>query len=356
MNALKKHFLLAGSAALLVLLLVGTLIIKHCSRAQSGKTARQEYLRELLGKGKPVFLSPSFLTDIPSGCSAQIPTESQIQTALGDPALFHRLHREKQFSAVLLSARESSRLLNGILLSSPLWTLTDVSPQGYLFRPAGSTPWSAPSAETIVRLHPDPTERTWWLIATAEALIAIKRNGEAEEILAMAAATKRLPSALLGARASLAASRGKWNEALTLSRQSLAKDATNNASRLIMIRSLIECGRQEEALAEARTLAQSNPNTETLFLLARGAHAANSSAEEISALRELVRIARREKLPLGASLTYLGQALARNGERGDALRAFQEAATAPELTAEQRLVIGELMNHLAPDQQIPTGK
>jgi hypothetical protein len=355
-NALKKHFLLTGSAALLVLLLVGISLLKHCSPAQSGKTVRQEYLRELLGKGKPLFLSPSFLPDIPAGGSAQIPTESEIESALGDPAIFHRLHREKQFSAVLLSAREPSRMLSVTLLSSPLWTLTDVSPQGYLFRPAGSTPWSAPSAETIARLYPDPTERTWWLVATAENLIAIKRNGEAEELLAMAAATKRLPSALLGARASLAASRGKWNEALTLSRQSLAKDANNNASRQILIRALIECGRQDEALTEARILARSNPNTETLFLLARAAHAANSNAEEISALRELVRIARRKKLPLGASLTYLGQAHARNGERGNALKAFQEAGNAPELTADQRLMIGELMNHLAPDQQFPSGK
>ncbi len=356
MNALKKHFLLAGSAALLVLLLVGTFLLKHRSPAQTGKTARQEYLRELLGKGKPLFLSPSFLTDIPAGGTAQIPARSEIESALEDPAIFHRLHREKQFSAVLLSGSEPSRRLNESLLASPLWTLADVSPQGYLFRPAGSAPWLPPSAEMIVRLHPDPTERTWWLIATAENLIAIKRNGEAQELLAMAAATKRLPSALLGARASLAASRGKWNEALTLSRQSLAKDATNNASRMILIRALIECSRQEEALTEARPLARSNPTTETLFLLARASHAANSNAEEISALRELVRIARREKLPLGASLTYLGQAHARNGERGDALRAFQEAGNAPELTADQRLMIRELMDHLAPDQQFPKGK
>ncbi len=356
MNALKKHFLLSGSAALLALLLVGISLLKHCSPAQSGKTVRQEYLKELLGKGKPVFLSTSFIPDIPAGGSAQIPTESEIESALGDLAIFHRLHREKQFSAVLLSGLEPSRRLNESLLASPLWTLTDVSPQGYLFRPAGSAPWNTPSAETIARLHPDPTERTWWLIATAENLIAIKRNREAEELLAMSASTKRLPSALLGARSSLAASRGKWNEALILSRQSLVKDATNKASRLIMIRALIECGRQEEALAEARPLARRNPNTETLFLLARAAHAANSNTEEISALRELVRITRREKLPLGASLTYLGQAHARNGERGDALRAFQEAVTVPELTADQRLMIGELMNHLAPDQQFPTGK
>ncbi|MEY2905790.1 MAG: hypothetical protein RLZZ408_261, partial [Verrucomicrobiota bacterium] len=33
-----------------------------------------------------------------------------------------------------------------------------------------------------------------------------------------------------------------------------------------------------------------------------------------------------------------------------------EAATAPELTADQRLMIGELMNHLSPDQQFPLKK
>lgn len=336
--------------------LLGLWAIRHQASPpaiRADDVERTTLIQGLLQRKAPIFLSPEFLAD-PSGnlesLSTLAPGKTESETALNDASFFHSLHREKHFSAVLLAPSRASSPLCTALLSSPLWTLTEVLPSGYLFRPAGSPPWSAPDEELILRLHPDPTDRARMLIGTASNLIAIRRTKDAEQLLLYAKKTSRLPSPLLATEASLAASRGRWNEALSLSRQSLSKNPANHAARLIMIRALIECGKSDEAFNEAKKLRSlSDPtNAEALFLLARAANAANDKSQEIQALRDLVSLARRQHLPLGASLTYLGQAYAQAGERGMALKTFQEALAAPELTGEQREMIRQLIAHLKP--------
>lgn len=309
-------------------------------------------IQGLLEKKANVFLSPEYLSadhgKLP-GLSAFVHEKEAIVTALKTPSFFYSLHREKHFSAVLLAPAQASSPLCLALLSSPLWTLTEVGPSGYLFKQVGSVPWTPPDEATLLRLHPDPTDRAQWLIGTTANLIAIKRTKEAEQLLMDAAHTKRLPSPLLATEASLAASRGHWNEALTLARQSLSVNSSNTAARIILIRALIECGKPDEALSEAKKL-RSLPaarNAETLFLLARAANAANDKLEEIRALRDLIALGSEQHQPLGASLTYLGQAYAKNGERGEALRTFQKAIAAPELSDDQRKMVKELMDHIA---------
>ena len=100
-------------------------------------------------------------------------------------------------------------------------------------------------------------------------------------------------------------------------------------------------------LEQALRLVENSPNQESLFLLARAANASNDREEEISALKRLVVLGAKENQPLGASLTYLGQAYAKNGERGEALRTFQKAIQSPELTDDQRKMIKELMDHIS---------
>ena len=162
----------------------------------------------------------------------------------------------------------------------------------------------------------------------------------------MAELTKHSSALILCTRASLAAARDQWNEALNLSRQSLSKDSSNIMAREILIRALTECGYQNEALKEARNLVDHNSNQETLFLLARVANANHSSSEEIEALSRLVNLARLNKQPLGASLAYLGQAYARKGDRGNALRSFQESIASPELSEEEKHHLRDIMDHL----------
>ena len=63
-------------------------------------------------------------------------------------------------------------------------------------------------------------------------------------------------------------------------------------------------------------------------------------------------MARKQHQQLGASLTYLGQAYARNGERAQAMRTFQEALSQPELNEEQRALLNHLIEHLRPEDGI----
>jgi lipopolysaccharide biosynthesis regulator YciM len=109
----------------------------------------------------------------------------------------------------------------------------------------------------------------------------------------------------------------------------------------------VETGQTDEALVQARDLVNRNGENETtLFLLARTANAAHSRQEEIDALARLVSVAQSDHQPLGASLTYLGQAYAKDGQRGNALRTLQQAILAPELTGEERKQIRDVMDHL----------
>ena len=185
------------------------------------------------------------------------------------------------------------------------------------------------------------------MMLTAANLAAINRLSEAAQLLDMAASTKKLPSLLLSTKASLSASQGYWQEAAESAKKALDADSGNQAAREILIRALIETGNSEAALENANSfIALNGENESSLFLLARAANAANSGQEETDALARLVSLARRHRAPLGVTLTYLGQAYAKQGERGNALRAFQEAAMAPELTDEQHRAIRELMDHI----------
>lgn len=353
----KRLVTTAGIALVLlgVWLVVGSL--RHGNSPSAPSPDLEDKIKlteEVLEKKSSVFLSPEFLSlPLKKGDAFAHPAEAKgcSERALNAPSVFHAMHRENHFSAVLLGPSEASSPLCCALLASPVWELAQVCPPGYLFRPAGAGAWSVPDEEQILQLHPDPTDRARWLIGTAANLIAIRRTKDAELLLLYAEKTKCLPSLLLSTQASLAASRGRWNEALTISRQALSKNSSNVAARIILVRALIECGKPDEAYSEAKKLRSltSSRNTEVLFLLARAAHASGDKEEEIIALREMITLAREHALPLGASLTYLGQAYGQNGNRGMALRTFDEALGAPELTEEQREMIRQLIAHLKPE-------
>jgi len=186
------------------------------------------------------------------------------------------------------------------------------------------------------------------LTGTAESLVRIGRDEDAAALLKLAACSTAHESRRLAVLASLEASMGRWNKALDFSKQSLRLGRGNRTATLILVRALTETGRADEALARARDLSAASPDAESLSLLARTANAAGDHAGEISALRDLAAIAEKERQPAGASLLYLGQALARDGQRGEALRVLEKAEGAPELTEEQKKLIHELRNHLTP--------
>jgi hypothetical protein len=308
---------------------------------------------DILQAERPVFVTPEFLPFFPSTQKFLLPTSREAEAAARDKTFFWKLHREHHYSALLLGSSSVWSPLRDDLLSSPLWTLTDVSPWGYLLKPKmpevkdSSPVWQVPTEKELQERWPDKNDRALFMILTAANLAAIHYFSEAEQLLTMAVTTKRQTSLLLSTEASLAASRGHWEEALNFAKNSRHHDRSNKAAQEILIRALIETGHTDEALEQARDLIGEESEDEvSLFLMARAAGAANSQEEEIKALARLVLMARKHGQPLGASLTYLGQAYAKSGERGEALRTFQQALLAPELSDEERKVLREIMDHL----------
>ena len=298
-----------------------------------------------------LFLPPVFLPLVSPGHTFQLPSPEEARSACGDPGSFYRLNRTRHFDVVFLASGSLCAPLRDELLQSPLWVLTDILPEGYLFRPVGSPPWKSPSPEEITVAEPDPAKRSLRLSLIAENLIAIGRNGEAATLLELAACSKTGESRRLAVLASLEASRGHWNRAAELARASLGIEDANRTARIILIRALAETGKTDEALDEANTLVHSSEDAETLFLLARAANAAGDHTREISSLRRLVATGKKNNQPVGASLLYLGQALGQDGQRSDALRTLDEAGQAPELTREQKDLVRQLRDHLAPEKE-----
>jgi tetratricopeptide (TPR) repeat protein len=334
------------------------LLLASCHRArhpspdqEHGETHLGAFLAGMTSGSKAIFLPPGCLPLLSGKTQARLPSPDQSAEACSFPAAFHALNREYRFDRVFLLPGPFCAPLRDRLLDSPIWVLSEVSSEGYLFTPPGSLPWKAPDAAGAVRLDPDPPGRSLRLIGTAENLIAINRTGEAAALLDLAACSKAHEARRLRALSSLEASCGHWNKALSLCRESLALDRSDRAANLILIRALSECGHHGEALSLAGEINSTKPDAETLFLLARVANAAGDRTGEISALRKLVALARKERQPSGACLLYLGQALARDGQRGEALRALEESESAPELTDGQKRLVRELRDHLAPQKK-----
>ncbi len=351
-SPVKKPFLIT----LVLLLITGAsalfLYLRHQEVVDVRLATPVPLLQELLKSGKPIFTTSEFLPCIvpfPSSQKALFPTLADAEAAGRNKSLFWNLNREYHYGSLLVGASPAWHSLTESLLNSPLWVLTDVSPWGYVFKAPGTgvTAWQIPSEQELRQNWPRPDDRARFLILTAANLAAINLLPEAEQLLSMADALHSSPSLILSTRASIAASRGHWDEATTLSKESLHADSTNTAAEKILIRALIESGHAEEALDRAHELVSRNmEDADALFLLARAANAANSDKEEIEALTQLVSIAKKQNQAVGASLTYLGQAYAKYGDRGAALRTFQEASLAPELSEEQRKMIHDLMDHL----------
>jgi tetratricopeptide (TPR) repeat protein len=340
----------------LAFLVFPVLLLTACNSAKRNQLSDQERaketMRQTLGKmvagSKSLFLPPSCLGLLPKETPVRHPSPSQSAEALSNPSSFHSLNREYRFDRVYLPPGQLCAPLRDHLLESSVWVLSEVSPEGYLFSPAGARVWHPPDSTAITLAIPDPGKRSLWLIGAAENLIAIGHHDEAASLLNLASCSKQHESERLATLASLEASYGHWNKVLNLAGQSLRMNGRNRTATIIMIRALIETEHPGEAFSKARDFAESSPDPESIFLLARAANASGDHAEEINALRRLVLTAKEKHQPAGASLLYLGQALARDGQRGEALRVLEEGEKAPELSDDQKKLIKELHDHLAP--------
>jgi len=344
--------LIVGAASLAIA--ITAVIFMKGSSNDPRLTSAEHFLKETLRPGIPTFLSPELIPFLPqsgSSGSMSVPTREESLAALSTPPSFLKLHRMRHFAAVVIGSGEQNSPLLNHLLSSPLWVLSGIGPWGWVFKPTGSTRnWEMPDKASWEKEWPHSSDRSLTLIRTAANLAAIHRDKEAEELLVMAEALRVHPSLLLSTRASMAASGGRWEESATLAGKALKLDKANTAASMILIRSLVETGRPDEALTHSRDLLRKQPEDPGILLLAaRTANAAGSSDEEIAALERLVAVSGRNHQPVAVSISYLGQAYAKSGRRGDALRCFESALADPSLDDQEKRVIRDIMDHLSPD-------
>ena len=349
-------FIHSSQAGVLCIVLLSGLFLDACRPSDKGRSQDQARataslrtaLDEAVRGSKAIFLPPGCQALLPKGISAKFPSTAESAESVSNPSSFHALNREYRFDRVFLLPGSLCASLRDHLLESPVWILSKVSPEGYLFRASGNAPWRAPDCDEAARMIPDPNERSLWLIGTAMNLIPIGHGEEASKLLELASCWRSHESQRLAELASLEAFMGHWEKALDLAGQALRGDRNNRTARTVMIRAEIETGHPDSAEERAKEFVHASPDAESFFLLARSANASGDHAGEIEALKNLVLIAKEQRQPVGASLLYLGQALARDGQRGEALRALEESERAPELTDTQRRLIRQLRDHLAP--------
>ena len=338
-------------------ILLPCLFVISCRRHGNDDVAREEAKKSLLqvisriSNGSRSLFLPSDLIPFCKTQGTILPSPEAARTACSDPRSFHALNRARRFDKVFIPTGYEYASLRDKLLESPLWILSEILPEGYVFRPAGYKAWQPPEDKEAEALQPDPEKRSLWMSTVAANLIAIGRNDEALALLQKPSDSKLAESFRLATLASLEAKRGNWYGASELCRTSLKLAPSSRGSRITLIRSLEESGKVDEAMKEARFLVNSETDAETLFLQARAANAGGDHESEIAALRRLVVTGRKNGQPVGASLLYLGQALGRDGRRGEALRVLDEALDAPELTQEQKNLIRQLREHLAPEKE-----
>lgn len=341
--------LISGAAMLTIF--IAALVFMRGQSTDPRLASPDQYLKETISPCSPSFLSPELIPFLPQSGSMSVPTREESLTALSSPSSFLKLHRMRHFATVAIGRGEQSSPLLDHLLTSPLWILSDIGPWGWVFKPAGSAkPWEMPDKASWEKAWPRPSDRSFALIRTAANLAAIHRDKEVHQLLSWAEALRKNPSLVLSTRASIAASGSRWDEASILAGKALKLDHANTAASMVLIRSLVETGRPDEALGYSRDLVRRQPDDPGVLLLAaRTANAAGSSEEEINALERLLAISRKNHQPVAVTISYLGQAYAKSGRRGDALRCFVSALADPSLDDREKRVIREIINHIAPE-------
>ena len=295
----------------------------------------------------PVLVSPD-LSDMMTASGVRNLIEiDKAREALSKSAAFWKSRREKGFEAIVLGTSPGDLAIVRMLLESPIWVLADVSPHGFFFLEKGTSPWAPGDCLRFAPKGMNRQGRALWAGLTMDNLTAVGRGDLAAGLLRDLPDDLAETGPVLAARASLKASSGNWEGSASLASKAL--DAGGGIpARMILVRALIEEGRHGEALRQAERMVEERRDAATLFLLARAANAAGDLGTEIESLSGVVDYGRSHGLPLSASLTYLGQALARNGERGPALRALEEALSDPSLTPPQKDALREMIDHIRP--------
>ena len=288
---------------------------------------------ELLGKASKiqgrVFFSPNalFLASL-FAPEKLAPGASLVQSARlsSSPVEWRAADRQSPFAAAVLSGQASQFLpLLEMLQATPGWRLSTIDNHGFLLV-RGGRDFEEPSLETAPILFPAPSDRAIYLAQCALVMKALQRSDSSAKFLdAALALDSENPNVLLCA-ASLAAQEGRWIAARDAARKTLRSMPSSSQASYLLALAMFESGAVSKASSEIASLAARHPNdTQILRLQARIASAENDPATEVSALEQLLSLAKKQNQPTGNLHLLLGQAWAKRGFPDQALENYQAA-------------------------------
>jgi tetratricopeptide (TPR) repeat protein len=320
------------------------------SLAMTDAAVRPTLTRAALPANGPVYINPSGLPvarlsgPLPRGANSELPTQ------LGrEPSLWRAHDRETRYAAAwLLGDKSDYAPLARHLGESPDWRLAAVDATGVLFvRAPRVEPFATEPAQQAAREMWGGANRSAFLSGSALACLAANALPEAGELSAAAVRNSDLSATAAATRARVLISLGDVRGALELSERTLDLDATLPLAWEVRTEALLHASQSDDAYAAAQRAAALAPGDEgALWLAARAANAARAFQTEAELLERLIALTTARGGDSSFYRLYLGQSYAKQGLARPALRELEQAAAAPDISAEQRLELEDELKRI----------
>lgn len=337
---------MVAGAALLVVWDGFVTLPRWYALAMTDTVVRAGLTREALAQADgPVYINPQGrpLARFSGPLPAEGSTTGSLRLAR-EAGLWRAHDRQERFAAVwLLGDKSDYAPLARHLGESPDWRLAAVDATGLVFvREPRQTEFPTEPAQEVARGMWGGANRSAFLAASALNCLAANAIPESEELSQAALRNSDRSSPVAATRSRVLVSTGDIKQAVNLADRAVALDPRSGNAWQVRAEALLHAGRTDDAYASGQRAAELAPgDAGTLWLAARTANAARAFQTEAAILEQLVALTRGRGGDASFYQLYLGQSYAKQGLARPALRAFDEAARSPTLTAEQRAELEE---------------
>lgn len=270
--------------------------------------------------------------------------------AAQDPRLWRQLERRERFDAILLNGDPAAyRPLLKHLADTKDWTLTYLDHTSLVFKKAPAPAWKPADLEPVrAKFASRPVlEQVTFLVQGAARLLAVEQTLQARKFLEEALKLDERSAPAWIQSASYNAHVGRWTQALADVDRASALEKNSLPAKAVKAQILLALQKPTEALDLSRELLKQAPkDPTTLFRHARIAHEAKAYADEIQALGELIALAERDQRSVSGYRIYLGQAYASRSDAEAALKEFDLALAAGDLSEEQIAFVKEAIERI----------
>ncbi len=327
------------------------------SLAMTEAVTQPTLTRQALELDGPVYINPGglALARFAGVLPAQVDHGGSPRLAR-EPALWRARDREVRYRGVwLLGDKSDYAPLARHLGESADWRLAAVDATGALFvRGKQETEFATEPAQQMARGMWGAANRSSFLAGCALSTLAASALPEADELAQSAVRNSDRSAPVAATRARVLVSVGDVREATKASETAVRLDPGLPYAWEVRAETLLHAGLVDEAYAAGQRAAELSPgDAGTLWLAARTANAARAFQSEAEILERLVALTHGRGGDASFYQLYLGQSYAKQGLTRPALRALEQAAAGPGLTAEQRV---ELQEEIARIQSSPNAR